>query len=212
MDFAFVIPRLRLAFAASIVALGVYVVWGLELRTAVLSAIIAFAGASASLLVPFRLPGSAGSRNEPVAELDSARLISDDVSLHVDRLRKAARRIADPEAAASAFRIVDAAAEALRAMEGAGRPLEAEGRKVIAYYLPETLKLIETLNKLESLPRPNDQAVRSVAGMLRRLEPVFDRFWERQASPDLLSLQTDLKLLASSLDSSDMLGRGSARP
>jgi hypothetical protein len=203
-------PNQRLAVSAGLaVAAGpVYWLAGLAPFQAAISSVLAFAGCAAAFLVPLRIaparsaagapaaPPARVPHQAPPAGMDD--LVSDGEAV-VARIKRAARKLTSDEAVAPLMRIADAAGEGLTAMRkrGAVDPL---ARQVLAYYLPETAKLAETLVTIGDMRQPDPDTVATVVSTLRRLEKVFFQFADASVTADVSQLQRDLKLLDGTLD------------
>lgn len=195
------IGRIATAAGLSAVAGGAYWAFGLTPPQASLSAGLAFVGTSFALLVPLPAIGSGAPRPQPVAGPATKGLqeLVAEGQETVARLKRSARRITNDEAAAPVLRIADAAGEGLSALSARGT-LDPLARQVLAYYLPETVKLVEALHALEAMRAPDVETGRTVVATLKRLESVFYEFADASANADVSQLQRDLRLLEGTLD------------
>ena len=167
---------------------------GLSPLQAAASSALATCGCLVAFLVRMPATGTGlASRQALAPPLDFVEEAKRNVAL----VRRCARSLREARACSLALKIADAASEGLEGLPGRG--LDQSSRRVVSYYLPATVKLVEALLKIQDLREGRPDQVEKAVETLSKLELVFNRFADAANAPDAGQLRREMALLDQSL-------------
>lgn len=189
------ISRAAIGAGIGAAATPAYLLAGLSLAQAGLASILAMAGCAAALAM-----GTSPSKERPAREKIAAKSFTEEAMADVQRIRRSARKVDDDRAVAVLLKIADAAQEGISNVLET-KLLDQRGRKIVAYYLPQTAKLSQALAKMQDHRSGATREAEAIVAMLQRLEPIFNQFADRSGEAPTEEIARDLSLLEASLKS-----------
>jgi hypothetical protein len=129
------------------------------------------------------------------------------------RIRQINDAIANPELSEKIYRIEELTAKIFRLLDE--RPEKSgELRSFMNYYLPQTLKILESYAKLEAQGVDGDniqEAKQKIESMMDKLVDGYETQLDKLFADDVLDISADLKVMESMLEKDGLTAEGDLR-
>ena len=138
---------------------------------------------------------------EPVVDQEIPET-DDQTGATLRRIRQVNDAIADPDMSEKIFKIEELTAKIFRLLEE--RPEKAgELRSFMSYYLPQTLKILESYSKMEAQGIEGEnitEAKAKIEGMMDKLVDGYETQLDKLFADDVLDISADLKVMEQMLE------------
>lgn len=159
-----------------------------------------YVDAASRMLVLGELPWEAPPAEEPEPETETQ--AENRAAATLKHIRDVNDAIANPELSRKIERIEELTAKIFRLLEE--RPEKAgELRRFMNYYLPQTLKILESYSKLEAQGIEGEniaEAKQKIEGMMDKVVDGYENQLDKLFAGDVLDISADLKVMESMLE------------
>ncbi len=189
------LARGGLGALAGVAATPAYALVGLTTTQVAASACLAALGCATAFALP--VPGLKPPTAPRTRVTPRPPSLSEGLSEAAKTLSELARDVEDDRLRALLDRLATAARAGLPTL--ASHPLTPDRRRMLAYYVPASVRVARTLCRLDGEPAAHAAEREAAMAMLSRLAPMFESFAGNNSGVDVAALGRELALLDASL-------------
>jgi len=183
--------------AAALLVVGLTVIGNMPFLVATIIAAFVFTGL-VFVLSPRKLFEGIDARTIGSGRVEFARDLLTEATPALDKLRVVAGHIRDKDIAARVRHLAQIATDVFAKVEA--NPGNASAvKRFLSYYLPQASQVAEAYDVLEDQNAPDPKRLDNVRSVIEKLETAFGHYADGLTESELGSLDTDLRLIESSL-------------